>query len=205
MKILTVEDDSVAQLLLESALRYLGHEPIVVANGEAAWAALKDKSVRVVVSDWLMPGTDGLELCRRVRARGEDYIYFILLTQQSANEANQSAAVEAGVDDFLTKPVNPRELWMRLRVAERILGYTQQVQQLESFLPICSYCKNVRSDKNYWQQIESYLHTHSGTKFSHGVCPECVEKHVRPMLRAAGIDDERLGVHETGSGGGSAP
>ncbi len=192
MKILTVEDDPIAQLLLESALKYLGHEPIVAADGEAAWAALSDRTVRVVVSDWLMPGTDGLELCRRIRARGEGYVYFILLTQQSANEANQNAAIEAGVDDFLTKPVNPRELWMRLRVAERILGYTRQVRQLESFLPICSYCKNVRSDQNYWQQIESYMQSHAGTKFSHGVCPECVEKHVRPMLRAAGLDDTAL-------------
>lgn len=193
MKILAVEDDPVAQLLLESALKYLGHDPILVADGEQAWAALRDGTVRVVVSDWLMPGIDGLELCRRVRARAGDYVYFILLTQQSANEANQDAAVEAGVDDFLTKPVVPRDLWMRLRVAERILGYTQQVRQLESFIPICSYCKNVRSDQNYWQQIETYMHSRAGTKFSHGVCPDCVEIHVRPMLRAAGIDDGGLG------------
>jgi sigma-B regulation protein RsbU (phosphoserine phosphatase) len=195
MKILTVEDDPVAQLLLESALKYLGHEPVLATDGESAWAALRDRTVRLVVSDWLMPGMDGLELCRRIRARSGEYVYFILLTQQSANEENQNAAVEAGVDDFLTKPVNPRELRMRLRVAERILGYTQQVSQLESFLPICSYCKSVRSDQDYWQQIESYMHTHSGTKFSHGVCPQCVEIHVRPMLRAAGIDDTALSLN----------
>ena len=189
MKILAVEDDPVAQMLLESALKFLGHEPILVSDGEAAWNVLREGGVRAVVSDWLMPGINGLELCRRVRSRTGDYVYFILLTQQSATDANQNEAVEAGVDDFLSKPVNPRELWMRLRVAERILGYTLQVQQLESFLPICSYCHNVRDDKNYWQKIEAYMHERSGTQFSHGVCPVCVEKHIRPMMLAAGITD----------------
>ena len=70
------------------------------------------------------------------------------------------------------------------------------MQELESFLPICSYCKNVRNDKNYWQQIESYMQSHVGTQFSHGVCPDCVEKHVRPMLRAAGVDDTNLALEE---------
>ncbi|HVS51995.1 MAG TPA: response regulator transcription factor [Opitutaceae bacterium] len=185
MKILAVEDDPVAQLVLEAELKSLGHEVVLAANGEDAWDALRELALRVVVSDWRMPATDGLELCRRVRARGGDYVCFILLTQLSATDENVDAALAAGVDDFLTKPVDVRELKMRLHVAQRLVGLTSQVRQLESFLPICGYCKKIRDDRNYWQQLESYFSERMGTAFSHGVCPECHERHVVPMLRAA--------------------
>ena len=81
----------------------------------------------------------------------------MLLTGKDANQENQREAAYAGVDDFLSKPLNANELWMRLRVAARILNYTQQLQQLEEMMPICSYCKKIRDDKNYWQQIEGYI------------------------------------------------
>jgi hypothetical protein len=77
---------------------------------------------------------------------------------------------------------------MRLRVAERIIGFTTAVQQLESFLPICSYCKNIRDDKKYWRGIEEYINSRTGTNFSHAVCPDCVEKVLKPQLAKLGID-----------------
>ena len=187
MKILVAEDDNIARLVLESALRKLGHETVSAADGDEAWSLFCASPVRVIVSDWMMPGTDGLELCRRVRARKTDYVYFILLTNLTANTENRHAAVEAGVDDFLSKPVDQQELWMRLRVAERILQFTTEVRQLESFLPICGYCKKIRDDSNYWQQVESYFKQKQGTQFSHSVCPDCMEKVVRPQLAALGI------------------
>lgn len=185
MKILAVEDDPVARLVLHRALANLGHETIPAADGEGALAALAREPVRVVVSDWTMPRMDGLELCRRVRARtGSDYVYFILLTGRTADLPNREEAADAGVDDFLTKPLDANELWMRLRVAERILRYATQVRQLEAFLPICSYCKKVRDDRNYWQQIESYINARTGTDFSHSVCPGCYEKVVLPEIES---------------------
>lgn len=183
MKILTVEDDAVARAVLRQALRRLGHESVEAADGEAAWELLQTEPVRVIVSDWMMPRTDGLDLCRRVRARaGKDYIYFILLTSRDATEENQMAATDAGVDDFLTKPLDLAELWTRLRVAERILRYTTQVRQLEEMLPICSYCKKIRDDQNYWQQLEGYISERTGSDFSHSVCPDCYQRVVLPEL-----------------------
>lgn len=173
--------------LLEATVRRLGHEAVVVADGEEAWAHLREGGLRTVISDWRMPRMDGLELCRRLRARGGDYVYFILLSTLSGTLENQRAAVEAGVDDFLVKPVNPSDLWMRLRVAERILDFTTEVRRLESFLPICGYCKKVRDDNNYWQQIETYFKARTGTNFSHGVCPGCMESVVNPQMAAMGI------------------
>ena len=183
MKILAVEDDPVARAVLRKALQRLGHDSIEASDGEAAWQSLQTETVRVVVSDWMMPNSDGLDLCRRIRARaGQDYIYFILLTSRDASEDNQSAATDAGVDDFLTKPLDFQELWTRLRVAERILRYTTQVRQLEELLPICSYCKKIRDDQNYWQQMEGYINERTGSEFSHSVCPDCYTRVVLPEI-----------------------
>ena len=184
MKILAVEDDAVARAVLRQALRRLGHESVEAADGEAAWARLQEhESVRVVVSDWMMPKCDGLDLCRRIRGRvGTEYLYFILLTSRDATQENQTESADAGVDDFLTKPLDLTELWTRLRVAERILRYTTQVRQLEEMLPICSYCKKIRDDQNYWQQLEGYISDRTGSDFSHSVCPDCYKRVVIPEL-----------------------
>src|SRR3954470_13968778 len=112
MKILAVEDDAVARAVLRKALHRLGHEVIEATDGNEAWERLQSEPVRVVVSDWMMPQTDGLELCGRIRRRtGQEYIYFILLTSRDASEENSRAAADAGVDDFLTKPLDLAELW----------------------------------------------------------------------------------------------
>jgi DNA-binding response OmpR family regulator len=187
MKILAVEDDPSAAMVIESVLRYLGHEVILATTADDAFARVKAEPIRIVVSDWLLGRADGLDLCRRIRQTSRDYVYFILLTQREASDENEQLAMVAGVDDFLTKPVVPRELRMRLHVAQRILGYTQQVQQLESFLPVCSYCNKVRDDRDFWQQIEEYIRKRTGTRFSHGVCPDCYQKIVVPQLDQ--IDD----------------
>jgi DNA-binding response OmpR family regulator len=183
VRILTVEDDPVARAVLRQALKRLHHEVVEAPDGVEAWEMLQSESVRVVVSDWFMPRIDGLELCRRVRAKvGGDYVYFILLTSSDATEDNQRAAADAGVDDFLTKPLDLSELWMRLRVAERILRYTTQVRQLEQLMPICTYCKKIRDDQNYWQQIEGYINERTGSEFSHSICPDCYQRIVVPEL-----------------------
>lgn len=183
MKILAAEDDPVARAVLRRALHRLGHDVLEASDGEAAWAVLAEEPVRVIVSDWLMPKLDGLDLCRRVRERVDDeYVYFILLTSSDATEENQRAAADAGVDDFLTKPLDVTELWNRLRVAERILRYTTQVRQLEQLMPICTYCKKIRDDQNYWQQMEAYINERTGSEFSHSICPDCYARIVIPEL-----------------------
>lgn len=184
MKILAVEDDPVARAVLHRALLHLGHEVVDARDGAEALRVLEKEPVRLIVSDWMMPELDGLDLCRAVRSRvNADYVYFILLTGQQADVDNQREAIEAGVDDFLTKPLDLQEIWMRLRVAERILRYATEVRQLEAFLPICGYCKKVRDDQNYWQQIESYINERTGTDFSHSVCPDCYQRVVVPELQ----------------------
>lgn len=183
MKVLAVEDDPVARAILRRTLERLGHEVVEAKDGEEAWEAWLREKPRVAVSDWQMPRLDGLGLCKRFRAQeGRDYVYFILLTATNDSAHNRRAAAEAGVDDFLTKPIELSRLWARLRVAERILKYTTQVHRLEEMMPMCSYCKKIRDDQNYWQQIESYINERTGTEISHSVCPECYQRVVVPEL-----------------------
>ena len=196
MKILVLEDQPVAAMLVMALLKVMGHEAELAAEGATAWTKLEAGGYRVVVSDWRMPGIDGLDFCRMIRKRGGDYVYFILISSQKITKENRKLALDAGVDDFLMKPVDPEELGMRLYVAERIIGLTRQVTELEAILPICSYCKKVRDDRAYWQQIESYFSQHQGTKFSHGVCPACYETEIVPQLRAMGVPPRKAPTAE---------
>ena len=90
----------------------------------------------------------------------------------------------AGADDFLSKPYDHEMLAARLKVAERILSLQNEVKQLQGLLPTCQYCKKIRDASNRWTQMEVYISENSTADFSHGVCPECVEIHVKPQLAA---------------------
>jgi sigma-B regulation protein RsbU (phosphoserine phosphatase) len=182
MKILIAEDDPVAAKILQRALENMGHDVIACPNGDEAWSAFDRDPVRVVVSDWFMPGLDGLALCRKIRARAKTpYTYFILLTSQGTGPENYDLASAAGIDDFLTKPLDRPTIRMRLRVAERILSYATEIRQLKDLIPICSYCRKIRNDKNYWQMVETYIGEQTGSNFTHGICPDCHAKLLAEM------------------------
>ena len=183
LEIIVAEDDLVTRRLIEKFLLADGHRVHAFENGGDAWRYFQENPTQIVVSDWMMPDSDGLDLCRNVRSlKREEYTYFILLTSVSRSHENIHAAVHAGVDDFLNKPINPDDMWMRLRVAARILGYARQVRQLESLLPICAYCKKVRNDSNLWEAVDSYLSQRTGADLSHSICPECYEKYVQAEI-----------------------
>ena len=188
MKILIAEDDPVSGKILQVTLEHYGHEVRTTGGGVEAWAEYDREPYRVVMSDWMMPGMDGLELCQKIRARAKtDYTYIILLTAINTSRDNLRQAMEAGVDDFLKKPLDREAVIMRLRVAERILEYTTQIRQLKELLPICMFCKRIRDDQDYWQQVEGYIHTHTGSNFSHGICPDCFTKQLKGMPPRTGL------------------
>jgi putative two-component system response regulator len=122
MRVLIVEDDRDALDLLDNALRHFGYDVTTACDGVEALAAVRSGQFQLVVSDWEMPGLSGVELCREVR-RGvsASYTYFILLTARRGTE-NLVEGLRAGADEFLSKPVDPDELELRLDVAERILS-----------------------------------------------------------------------------------
>jgi len=122
MKILAVDDDDLALLLLESTLADAGHEIVRAASGREALEMLHREPIRLVITDWVMPGMDGLELCRQIR-RGAfpGYIYTILLTSRDRTQ-DIVEGLSAGADDFISKPFAPAELLVRLRAGERVLA-----------------------------------------------------------------------------------
>jgi phosphoserine phosphatase RsbU/P len=180
--ILVAEDDPVSARILEVTLLKLGYQPVIARHGLEAWKRFDEHPVRLIVSDWMMPRLDGLAFCEKVRARSQTpYTYFILLTANQTSAHNYELAALAGVDDFLTKPLDRDAIRMRLRVAERILKYTAEIQQLQEMIPICAYCHKVRDQDDYWDRIESYIQKKTGSTFSHVACPQCYEKELERL------------------------
>ena len=180
------EDDPVSAKILHFALSKFGYEPIIARDGTEAWEKFDEEPVQLIVSDWMMPGLDGLALCEKVRARAQTpYTYFILLTATHTSAANFEIASAAGVDDFLVKPLDREAIRMRLRVAERILNYTAEIRQLQELIPMCTYCRKVRDEHNYWDLVESYIQKETGSRFSHGACPQCYDKEMSNLLTEA--------------------
>lgn len=184
MRVLAVEDDPVSRRILTATLERLGHEVSVAQDGQEAWERLATAPAEVVITDWMMPGMDGLEFTRRIRARdGGGYVYVIMLTALRGRTSYLDG-MAAGADDFVTKPFDKEELQARLRVAQRVLGLQREVKQLEGLLPICSYCKRIRDEANAWSQVEEYVGRRTEAQFSHGICPDCYERHLKPQLES---------------------
>jgi DNA-binding response OmpR family regulator len=199
MKILVAEDDAVTRKILVVTLERLGWDVIQAADGEAAWQVfetLKGKDApEMAVLDWMMPSVEGVEICRRLRTTpGFELVYVILVTSRGGKE-DLSYGLAAGANDYITKPFDPVELQARVRVGERMVRLQRSlaarvteleaalahVQRLQGLLPICSYCKKVRNEANYWEQVESYLGAHSDLDFTHSICPQCTEKMMKEI------------------------
>ena len=173
MKVLIAEDDAVSSLVLAARIRKMGHEVLVTEDGQQAWEVFQRERPRLVITDLMMPEVNGLELCRRIRGdEGKAYTYIILLTALSS-KTTFFDGMEAGADDFVTKPLDSEGLQARLRVAERTINLQREVTQLQGLLPICAYCKNIRDDRDEWQPLEQFVGQKTETSFAHTLCPEC--------------------------------
>jgi diguanylate cyclase (GGDEF)-like protein len=134
MKILVVEDQKMLGIMLCRTLEKLGHEPRLILSGPAAWEMIDHEDWPLVITDWVMPDLDGLELCRRIRARrGKRYNYVIMLTSRTGRQ-DRLDGLAAGADDFLTKPVDEDELAIRLVIAGRILAVQAELEEKNSLL-----------------------------------------------------------------------
>jgi sigma-B regulation protein RsbU (phosphoserine phosphatase) len=191
MKILIAEDDMISRKMLHKILTKDGNEVTAVEDGLKALTSLEKEIPDILITDWMMPDVDGLKLARQVRAKQlPSYVYIILLTALTEKE-KVSEGLNAGADDYITKPYDKIELLARVKAGKRVVELEKslrqknqeltkaltQVKQLKGLLPICMHCKKIRNDENYWQQVEEYLFEHTDADFSHSICPECMEKH----------------------------
>jgi sigma-B regulation protein RsbU (phosphoserine phosphatase) len=195
MKVLVAEDDPLVRHIVAKLLA-AEYEVVTAQNGNQAWDAIRcNDGPRLAVLDWQMPGINGTDICRRARELPDTPTYLILLTATRKSAADVLEGFDAGADDFIQKPFDVDELRARVAVGRRVLQLQQalsqrvaelqealgRVHKLEGLLPICAWCKRIRNDQNYWEQLEIYIAEHTDASFTHGICPDCCEK-----LRAEG-------------------
>lgn len=173
MKVLIAEDDPVSSYVLAARIKKMGHEVLVTENGREAWQVYQQDHPRLVITDWMMPEMNGIELIRLIRnADSNLYTYIILLTALSGR-AHFLEGMNAGADDFVTKPLEADGLRVRLQVAERILSLQQERHQLEGLLPICAYCKRIRDEHDEWHVLETFVGEKTEAAFDATLCPDC--------------------------------
>ncbi len=182
MNILIVDDDKVSQVLLTEQLQALNYDVSTAIDGKEGWNIYIAKKPSIVITDWIMPHVNGLELSRMIRSEHrERYTYIIFLTILRG-KGSYLEAMNAGADDVISKPFDSEQLAARLRVAERILGMQHEIKQLQGILPICSYCRKIRQEDDTWVSIEQHIKQKTDTSFSHGICPDCYQEHVQPAI-----------------------
>lgn len=178
--------------MLSTLLNEWGYEVVEAVDGDSALEALRSEDAPMVaILDWIMPGMNGVDVCRAIREEEENRCaYLILLTMKRTDRGDLVEGLDAGADDYMTKPFDPEELRARVQVGQRCVELQQtlaervaelqdalaKVKQLTGLLPMCSSCKKIRDDKGYWQQVESYISQHAGVRFSHGLCPTCLQQ-----------------------------
>ena len=207
MRVLIAEDDSVSRRLLEATLAKWGYEVIVTTDGLEALEVLRQpEAPSLAILDWMMPGMDGAEVCLRAREMVADRLLYIILLTAKGRKEDVVEGLTAGADDYVVKPFDRAELKARINAGERILRLQAElaarvkelelalanVKLLQGLLPICCYCKNIRNDQNYWQQVDGYIADHSEAQFTHGICPDCRDKIVKPELERLKVDQQTV-------------
>ena len=132
MRVLFADDDIIARTLMEAVLSDLLHDATVVDNGQAAWDAFQERPVPLVVLDINMPGMDGLEVCRRIRAHKAGRETFVVIVTARDGREDLVDVLEAGADDYVTKPASPENLRARLEIAERRIAQDVQRRAAEA-------------------------------------------------------------------------
>ncbi len=191
-KVLVMEDDAVGLRLLKSVLGKGGYEAQVVGTcGGALESMRKAGAPDLVLLDRSMPDGDGLEICRQYRALpGAGLKYIIILTIKDS-KPDIVEGLAAGANDYITKPFDGRELLARLAVGARFMELHRDleakiaslsealghIKKLQGLLPICMHCHKIRTDKQSWERIDSYISANADVRFSHGICPDCEKVH----------------------------
>lgn len=197
MRILIADDDAVTRQLVQMLLAKWDYDVIPTDNGTDAFSELaQEGGPSLAILDWMMPGLNGPEVCEKVRASELSRpLYLILLTTLEKKD-NIIHGLESGADDYLAKPFDPGELRARVRAGERVVNLEADlhqnvrdletalahVKQLQGLLPICSYCKKIRDDQDYWHNVDRYISTKTDVRFSHGICPSCYDEIIVPQL-----------------------
>jgi len=192
MNIMIADDDLISLRLLENTLTNWDYHVLKSKDGIEAWNILQSpNSPNLAILDWNMPGMEGVEVCKKVRETETDNPkYIIILTSRSEKE-DIAKGLDYGANDYIEKPFNNIEMQARLGVGKRVLDLQNSlhnkiselndaldhIKTLQGIIPICMHCHKIRSDGEAWEKIDSYLEKNTDAEFSHGLCPECLDKY----------------------------
>jgi len=193
MLIYLADDDETNLKLIKTVLNQDGFSNIhTYTSGKVMLTDIRHNCPDLLLLDIMMPGFSGYEVLEWIkRDSALEHIPVIMITAALMDENQEplKRSFELGAMDFISKPFSNLELTLRVKSALRLEYSRQQLEaaaakisSLEKLLPICSYCKKVRTDKNYWQEVEIYISEHTDTMFSHSICPECYHTHIKPQL-----------------------
>jgi len=198
--ILAVDDTPGNLKLLVDTLSAEGYQVRTADNGELALAAIAASPPELILLDIRMPGLDGFQVCRWLKAQENLREIPVVFISSAREVKDRVEGLRLGAVDYITKPFKREELLARVHThlelsrlrarQEKLIHELQEalakIRQLSGMLPICASCKKVRDDKGYWSQIETYISKHSEAEFSHGLCPDCAKRTMDEYMKTRG-------------------
>ncbi|PLX80195.1 MAG: response regulator [Desulfuromonas sp.] len=190
-RIVIAEDEYLIAADVEEAASQAGYDVVGIApDGKRALELIDEHSPDIAILDIQMPHMNGLEAARQIRDRFA--IPTIIMTAYESPDV-LAEAKEAGIGAYLVKPPTAAKLQRSVEVAmarhedmmalretnTKLQKALEEIRTLRDILPICCFCKKIRDDEGYWNQVETYISKHTGTRFTHGICPECMDKHYK--------------------------
>jgi len=193
MLIYAVDDDMINLKLLKTILTQNKFEKVhLIYSGEVLLKEINHELPDLILLDIMMPGMSGYEALEKIKSKPEwKHIPVIMITAAPLEEEMEPLrrSFELGAMDYISKPFSAIELIMRVKSALYLEKQRKDleialatIKTLQTLLPICSYCKKIRSDESFWEEVEVYISDHTDTMFSHSICPDCYEKYIKPQL-----------------------
>ncbi len=189
-RILVCDDDPIVLRATSRVLRSAGYDVSEALTGETCLQAIQEKRPDMLLLDVMLPDINGIEICKRIKADPNLRTIFVVLLSGLTESDRQAEGLESGADGYIGKPIASRELLARVDAMVRIIKAERErdklirelqdamanIKILRGLLPICASCKKIRDDKGYWNQLETYILKHSEAEFTHGICPDCMQK-----------------------------
>jgi len=189
--ILIADDNPMNLKVLTDLLNPDNFKISAVTNGRKVLEIVDKVTPDLILLDIMMPEMDGFEACEKLKEGEKTKDIPIIFLTAKIDSDDIVKGFELGAADYVTKPFKPAELMARVRthlelkrskeqqqkLIEELKESLENVKTLKGFVPICSYCKKIRDDSGFWNQLEEYIHNHSDMDFSHGVCPDCFKIH----------------------------
>lgn len=195
-RILVVDDHPYNLWVLTNTLNEAGYQTLIANSGDRALYQIANQPPDLILLDVMMPGIDGFETCRRLKANLNTAQIPVIFMTALGDIDNKIMGFEVGAVDYITKPFQIKEVLVRVNTHLTIARLQRHlevknaqlqkkndefeaalgmVKQLSGMLPICANCKKIRDDEGYWKDVAVYVRDHSEAEFTHGICPDCIE------------------------------